>query len=175
MFKKIVVFPNGFAMVRQQRTQNLGFGTTVSKTAWCCELTKFFANRCRNVQLRRNSALLQNCSCRVKSFFVSRFGVIKTFDNHLTGIFNAVTNQTSSAKHENMNGKTQAVIAKARGFLNIEKETFVGLDNPVSTKPKQYKIGYRIGNKGGYACFSSLLARQYCFFVRPCCANDRYK
>jgi len=29
--------------------------------------------------------------------------------------------QTSSAKHENMNGKIQSVIAKARGFLNFER------------------------------------------------------
>jgi len=29
--------------------------------------------------------------------------VIKTFDRHLTGIFNAITTGTSSAKHENMN------------------------------------------------------------------------
>ena len=47
--------------------------------------------------------------------------VIKTFDNHLPGIFNAVTTQTSSAKHENMNGKIQSVISKARGFLNFER------------------------------------------------------
>ncbi|MGC4128199.1 MAG: ISL3 family transposase [Bergeyella sp.] len=47
--------------------------------------------------------------------------VIKTFDNHLTGIFNAITTQTSSAKHENMNGKIQSVIAKARGFLNFDR------------------------------------------------------
>ncbi len=47
--------------------------------------------------------------------------VIKTFDNHLKGIFNAITTQTSSAKHENMNGRIQSVIAKARGFLNFDR------------------------------------------------------
>ncbi len=47
--------------------------------------------------------------------------VIKTFDNHLTGIFNAITTQSASAKHENMNEQTQFVIAKARGFLNFDR------------------------------------------------------
>jgi transposase len=47
--------------------------------------------------------------------------VIETFDRHLTGIFNAIKTQTSSAKHENMNGKIQAVIAKARGFINFDR------------------------------------------------------
>jgi len=47
--------------------------------------------------------------------------VIETFDRHLTGIINAITTQTSSAKHENMNGKIQAVIAKARGFINFDR------------------------------------------------------
>ncbi|RIY35277.1 hypothetical protein CKY20_11010 [Capnocytophaga canis] len=45
--------------------------------------------------------------------------VIKTFDNHLQGIINAIVTQTSSGKHENMNGKIQSVILKARGFLNF--------------------------------------------------------
>jgi transposase len=47
--------------------------------------------------------------------------VIETFDRHIKGIFNAVTSNTSSAKHENMNGKIQAVIAKARGFINFDR------------------------------------------------------
>jgi transposase len=47
--------------------------------------------------------------------------VIATFDRHLRGIINAVETQTSSAKHENLNGKIQAVIAKARGFRNFDR------------------------------------------------------
>lgn len=47
--------------------------------------------------------------------------VIKTFDNHLTGIFNAITTQSTSGKHENMNGRIQSVIAKARGFANFDR------------------------------------------------------
>jgi transposase len=47
--------------------------------------------------------------------------VIKTFDRHLSGIINAITSKTSSAKHENKNGAIQAVIAKARGFKNFHR------------------------------------------------------
>lgn len=47
--------------------------------------------------------------------------VIETFDRHLTGIINAIQTKTSSAKHENLNGKIQAVMAKARGFVNFER------------------------------------------------------
>jgi len=47
--------------------------------------------------------------------------VVATFDRHLKGIINAIITRTSSAKHENMNGKIQAVLAKARGFLNFER------------------------------------------------------
>ncbi len=47
--------------------------------------------------------------------------VIQTFDNHLKGIFNALQTNTSSVKHENMNGKIQAVIAQTRGFINFDR------------------------------------------------------
>lgn len=47
--------------------------------------------------------------------------VIKTFDNHLAGIFNAIRTRTSSGKHENMNGRIQSVIAKARGGTSFER------------------------------------------------------
>lgn len=47
--------------------------------------------------------------------------VIATFDRHLKGIINAIETKTSSAKHENMNGKIQAVMAKARGFRNFDR------------------------------------------------------
>ena len=47
--------------------------------------------------------------------------VLKTFERHLEGIINAITTRTSSAMHENMNGKIQSVIAKARGFINFER------------------------------------------------------
>lgn len=47
--------------------------------------------------------------------------VLNTFERHLTGICNAITTRTSSSLHENMNGKIQSVIAKARGFINFER------------------------------------------------------
>jgi transposase len=47
--------------------------------------------------------------------------VLKTFENHLQGIINAIMTRTSSGLHENMNGKIQSVIAKARGFRNFER------------------------------------------------------
>ena len=47
--------------------------------------------------------------------------VIKTFENHKEGIINAFITKTSSGAHENMNGRIQAVIAKARGFLNFDR------------------------------------------------------
>ncbi len=47
--------------------------------------------------------------------------VIKTFDNHLTGIFNAITTQSTSAKYENINRRIWSVITKARGFFNFDR------------------------------------------------------
>jgi transposase len=47
--------------------------------------------------------------------------VLKTFENHLQGIINAIITRTSSGLHENMNGKIQSVIAKARGFINFDR------------------------------------------------------
>jgi len=47
--------------------------------------------------------------------------VIDTFDRHLKGIINAIKTKTSSAKHENLNGKIQSVMAKARGFVNFDR------------------------------------------------------
>lgn len=47
--------------------------------------------------------------------------VLKTFERHLEGIVNAITTRTSSGLHENMNGKIQSIIAKARGFVNFER------------------------------------------------------
>jgi transposase len=47
--------------------------------------------------------------------------VIETFDRHLQGIINAIITKTSSAMHENINGKIQSIIAKARGFLNFDR------------------------------------------------------
>lgn len=47
--------------------------------------------------------------------------VIDTFDRHLKGIINAIKTKTSSAKHENLNGKIQSVMAKARGFVNFNR------------------------------------------------------
>jgi transposase len=43
--------------------------------------------------------------------------VIKTVKNHLQGVVNALITHTDSGKHENINGRIQAVIAKARGFF----------------------------------------------------------
>jgi transposase len=47
--------------------------------------------------------------------------VIKTFQNHEKGIHNAIITDTTSGKHENLNGKIQSVLAKARGFLNFDR------------------------------------------------------
>ncbi|CEN49353.1 conserved hypothetical protein [Capnocytophaga canimorsus] len=66
-----------------------------------------------NYELWKNNAISQSITAVNE--------VIKTFDNHLQGIINAIVTQTSSAKHENMNGKIQSVISKARGFLNFER------------------------------------------------------
>ncbi len=46
---------------------------------------------------------------------------IDTFERHKVGIMNAFETKTSSGKHENMNGRIQSVIAKARGFINFER------------------------------------------------------
>jgi len=47
--------------------------------------------------------------------------VIKTIKNHVGGVVNALITRTDSGKHENMNGRIQAVLAKARGFKNFER------------------------------------------------------
>jgi transposase len=47
--------------------------------------------------------------------------VIKTIKNHLQGVINAITSRTSSGKHENINGRIQAALAKARGFKNLDR------------------------------------------------------
>lgn len=46
---------------------------------------------------------------------------IETFQRHRTGIMNAFETKSSSGKHENMNGRIQSVIAKARGFINFDR------------------------------------------------------
>ena len=45
--------------------------------------------------------------------------VVETFQRHRTGIINAFETKSTSGKHENMNGRIQSVIAKARGFINF--------------------------------------------------------
>ena len=47
--------------------------------------------------------------------------VINTIKNHLKGVLNALITRTDSAKHENMNGRIQAILAKARGFINYDR------------------------------------------------------
>ncbi len=47
--------------------------------------------------------------------------VIATFERYKQGIINAFKTKTNSGKHENLNGKIQAVLAKARGFLNFDR------------------------------------------------------
>ena len=47
--------------------------------------------------------------------------VINTIKNHVKGVVNALVTRTDSGKHENMNGRIQAVLAKARGFGNFER------------------------------------------------------
>ena len=47
--------------------------------------------------------------------------VIRTIYNHIKGVVNALITRTDSGKHENINGRIQAVLAKARGFMNFER------------------------------------------------------
>jgi transposase len=47
--------------------------------------------------------------------------VVETFQRHKEGIMNAFITKTNSGKHENTNGRIQAVLAKARGFRNFER------------------------------------------------------
>jgi transposase len=54
-----------------------------------------------------------------KLYFVN--SAIKTIENHMEGISNAIITKTTSAIHENNNGKLQAIIAKARGFINFNR------------------------------------------------------
>ena len=50
--------------------------------------------------------------------------VIATIKNHVTGVVNALITRTDSAKHENTNGRIQAIPAKTRGFLNFDRFRF---------------------------------------------------
>lgn len=47
--------------------------------------------------------------------------VVKTFERHLEGIFNAILLKTTSAQHERINGNIQSLLAKARGFINFDR------------------------------------------------------
>lgn len=47
--------------------------------------------------------------------------VLETFKRQHQGIVNAIITDTTSGKHENLNGRIQAVLAKARGFLNFDR------------------------------------------------------
>ena len=47
--------------------------------------------------------------------------VIKTIKNHIKGVVNALITRTDSGKHENINGRIQAILAKARGFKNFDR------------------------------------------------------
>jgi transposase len=47
--------------------------------------------------------------------------VVETFKRHQKGIENAFITQSNSGKHENLNGRIQAVLAKARGFSNFNR------------------------------------------------------
>lgn len=46
---------------------------------------------------------------------------LKTIENHIEGISNAIVTKTTSAIHENNNKKVQEVIANGRGFKNFER------------------------------------------------------
>ena len=56
--------------------------------------------------------------------------VVKTFERHLGGIFNAILYKTTSAQHERINGNIQSLIAKARGFANFERFRINGKHPP---------------------------------------------
>jgi len=47
--------------------------------------------------------------------------VLKSFERFKQGILNAIITRTTSGIHENMNGRIQSVIAKARGFKNFDR------------------------------------------------------
>jgi len=47
--------------------------------------------------------------------------VINTIKNHVKGVVNALITRTDSGKHENTNGRIQAILAKARGFNNFDR------------------------------------------------------
>ena len=47
--------------------------------------------------------------------------VIMTIKNHVSGVVNALITRTDSGRHENMNGRIQAILAKARGFVNFDR------------------------------------------------------
>ena len=47
--------------------------------------------------------------------------VVKTFKRHAKGVENAIITETTSGKHENLNGRIQSVLEKTRGFLNFDR------------------------------------------------------
>jgi len=47
--------------------------------------------------------------------------VVETFKRHKQGVMNAFITKTTSGKHENLNGRIQSVLAKARGFRNFDR------------------------------------------------------
>jgi transposase len=57
----------------------------------------------------------------IKTGIKSVMEVVKTFERHLDGIFNAILYKTTSAQHERINGNIQSLIAKARGFASFDR------------------------------------------------------
>lgn len=47
--------------------------------------------------------------------------VVETFKRHEKGIENTFITQSNSGKHENLNGRIQAVLVKARGSSNFKR------------------------------------------------------
>jgi transposase len=79
--------------------------------------TLFSFNKTRNLEVLFDIWITDAKSKNLKHIDA----VIKTFENHKQGIINAFETMTDSALHENMNGRIQSVIAKARGFLNFDR------------------------------------------------------
>jgi transposase len=82
----------------------------------------FVATENANIKHKQAKELLQswmNNAGKKGLEFVNN--VVQTIENHLPGVISALTTHSNSGKHENLNGRIQSVLAKARGFRNFER------------------------------------------------------
>jgi transposase len=120
--QKYNVLKNAESRTEAQHLVFLELEEANSKTAKAWHVRENFKTLWHYINVTDAKPLIQKWieNSRAKCLqFVNQ--AIKTIESHLEGIANAITTRTTSAIHENNNGKLQEIIAKGRGFVNFER------------------------------------------------------